>query len=76
MIESDQEFTNRAGTRAYMAPEVAARQPTDVFSFGCVVLFTLTGQNPPQEGILFQLLRILPKPKTYHRLSFAQLAHV
>eukprot|EP00928_Gymnodinium_smaydae_P093612 TRINITY_DN7789_c0_g1_i1.p1 TRINITY_DN7789_c0_g1~~TRINITY_DN7789_c0_g1_i1.p1 ORF type:complete len:631 (-),score=114.55 TRINITY_DN7789_c0_g1_i1:66-1958(-) len=40
----------RVGTVAYMAPEVMRSEPysmgADVFSFGCVVLFTVTSRHP------------------------------
>lgn len=42
-----------AGTRCYMAPEVAERKPdgaaVDIFSFGCVALVSMTAEHP-EEG--------------------------
>eukprot|EP00931_Biecheleriopsis_adriatica_P114916 TRINITY_DN9078_c0_g2_i3.p1 TRINITY_DN9078_c0_g2~~TRINITY_DN9078_c0_g2_i3.p1 ORF type:complete len:576 (+),score=122.62 TRINITY_DN9078_c0_g2_i3:103-1830(+) len=42
----------QVGTLRYMAPEVAMRRPytlsADVYSYGCTVLFALTGKHPPK----------------------------
>lgn len=44
-----------AGTRSFMAPEVSCHQafgpPADVFSFGCVMLFSLTGKTLKPEKL-------------------------
>merc|ERR1712048_465559 len=50
VMERGSGHTQRVGTPAYMAPEVQCSQhystSADVYSFGCVLLFSLTGDHP------------------------------
>jgi len=55
------------GTLVWMAPEVVARKkgsvdtPSDVFSFGCVMLFCLTGLKPPISRGHDERLELFPQ---------------
>jgi len=52
LMPEGREVRARAGTKSYMAPEVRDGYPygvpADLFSFGCVLVFTVTALSPPQ----------------------------
>eukprot|EP00931_Biecheleriopsis_adriatica_P064896 TRINITY_DN39568_c0_g1_i1.p1 TRINITY_DN39568_c0_g1~~TRINITY_DN39568_c0_g1_i1.p1 ORF type:complete len:576 (-),score=70.20 TRINITY_DN39568_c0_g1_i1:407-2134(-) len=64
--------SGRAGTKVYMAPEVADGQSydtaADIFSFGCVMLFALTAAHPstaPRSVAMQQGIKCSPNAKPY-----------
>jgi len=56
LMSEGREVHTRAGTGSYMAPEVNARSAygvaADLYSFGCVVVFSAMARSPPAGGVL------------------------
>jgi len=50
------DLKSMAGTRRYMAPEVSQRKayntPADVFSFGCICAYVMTGKPPDPASVM------------------------
>eukprot|EP00928_Gymnodinium_smaydae_P079183 TRINITY_DN6317_c0_g1_i1.p1 TRINITY_DN6317_c0_g1~~TRINITY_DN6317_c0_g1_i1.p1 ORF type:complete len:629 (+),score=49.95 TRINITY_DN6317_c0_g1_i1:79-1965(+) len=67
--------TGRVGTRHYMAPEVWEKQSydasADMYSYGCIMWFVLTGSRPPLEDAKAQAIAIrdsFPEPDVFIEL--------
>eukprot|EP00931_Biecheleriopsis_adriatica_P004815 TRINITY_DN106426_c0_g1_i1.p1 TRINITY_DN106426_c0_g1~~TRINITY_DN106426_c0_g1_i1.p1 ORF type:complete len:764 (+),score=71.94 TRINITY_DN106426_c0_g1_i1:41-2332(+) len=70
----------RAGTRLYMAPEVAAEMPydmsADIYSFGCLCYFALSAKHPKKHDEVLSTLSFLSQQRSLPLQRSCSLAEV